>query len=301
MVRVISSRTNRCYSRSGGQRSARNEKLNDITHVVACSALLLDRELPFMPSQNNGWINFSFGSIGYALLLVVQIVDLYATSNAHQMFYRWAKGTKRGGKFLSTPTKVDALIILMYICGGTIRYTSILTVPWNNRVTEGWRNCSNVIKCCIIVAGTITNAVCSVPSLDFIVPRGMARAQNGIVAAFMVASFVRVYCSMLSVMGGDVAPGVHKIIHDSYLFADVIVWVGAVGNMIRVSKLLCMKNHWKGSNVQSKRNGSHRGLLSWFKSSRSRLETSEGDSEDLDDISIELEDEDNGTPRACRA
>lgn len=294
MVRLITSRLHRCYSRRGGVRSARNERIIDITHLLACTAFLIDRDFSFLSGRHTLPLPPSVGLFGCALLLFAHSVDLYATVLAHNMFYRISKTPKKLQSFISTPTKIDGLVAACFLIPSILHSISVTgllrleadAVAWMNAYLAG-----------LVLFGSALNYMLSLPSLDFKMPPPMARAQNSILVLFTIGCVLRVTASSLMVLPVGASAELADFVQTLLMLADLVVWFGSVLNFVRVSRLLKRVQHWASDDIKDK--GNQKGLLSWFKSSKSN-ELSDFDSSDLEDFDSGDQDGDRGASKDGR-
>lgn len=287
MVRLVSSRIHRCYSRNGGQGSARNEQITDLVHVLGCLLFVVNRNSLTISAMISPEISKEAGTLGWMLFLISNLSDLRASIAAHRMFYKWSKMGKKFNSFLSTPTRVDAAISVFCLVGGLLLAGSNTCFSkYLNRSSEGYLAVCSAFLLCI---GALMNLVISLPSLDFNVPAGIARMQNLVVAFFIMGSLLRFNSALAKVIvEGDSLPPI--FVQRFSLAADLLILLGAVINCIRVRHLLKNVHHWMVNEARGDGDKPPRGLLSWFKSSRSNNEMSDYDS-DFDDIGLNSEDD----------
>lgn len=294
MVRLASSRIHRCYSRRGGQSSARNERFTGGAHLCACLLLFISHSHFLLPHRNPHFADFAVAA-GGLLLVAVSLSDLQATFTAHKMFYKWSKSGKLPSGFWSTPTKVDAAISFLYLFGSML-FTAT-TIPFVKKSDEGHLSLASVASSGLLVAGGMINIVASIPSLEFRVPGGVARAQNMVVMLFFAGAIGRLTTAVTkrAVGTGDVRG---TFLERMSLFADSLVLLGALFNYVRALHLLRTVNHWASDGNRGVSDKPQRGLLSWFKSSRSSPEMSDYES-DIEEIGFDT-DEDGHAQFASR-
>lgn len=301
MVRLISSRLHRCYSRRGVQRSTQIENLSTIIHLFTWFGLMLALDLSTSLSNH-----FSFSIPPFFLtlitfqLLTIQIFDFYAAYIAHRKFYRWSKIYKRPAGFLSTPTKVDALITSFHIFGAFILFASscgILGPPWSDGVIPTQ---VNFFFCLVSFIAIVLNLVLSLPSLDFGVPVMLARVQNLVVALFCVATVFK-----LQILGFqlfvDFPRSAKDFLLKCLLGADTLILTASLLNVVRVAKFLSRTRYWAMEEVKTDRSGDKKGLLSWFKGYRTTADGSDIESDDLDDYDFDMDDDEWQNPSSRHA
>lgn len=295
MVRLVSSRVHRCYSRNGGQSSARNEQIADMAHVLGCLLFFLNHNSPFLSARIAPEISRDAGSLGWIMLLISNLSDLRASLTAHRMFYKWSKASKRNNRFFSTPTKVDAAVSVLCLFGGLLAVPNTLLSKYLNEKFEWSLAVWSAVLFCV---GVITNLVASLPSLDFSVPSGLARLHNLVVAFFMVGSVLRLNTVILiNIAEGLSLPSM--FVRQFSFAADLLILLGASINYLRVRHLLENVHDWVIDDTRADGNKPPRGLLSWFKSSRSNKEMSDYDS-DFEDNGPDSEDDTRGqTSKRC--
>lgn len=290
MVRLVSSRIHRCYSRNGGQRSSRNEQITDLAHVLGCLLFVVNRNSPTISAMITPEMSQEAGTLGWMLFLISHLSDLRASITAHRMFYKWPKVGKKYNGFFSTPTRVDAAISVFCLGGGLLLAGSntYFSKYLDIRSERYMAACSAFLLC----IGAFMNLVISLPSLDFNVPPGIARLQNLVVSFFIMGSMIRFNSALAKVIAeGEFLPPISAQWFS--LAADLLILLGAAINCLRVQHLLKNVHHWMGDEARGDGDKPPRGLLSWFKSSRSNNEMSDYDS-DFDDIVLNSEDETRG-------
>lgn len=297
MTRLVSSRIHRCYSRGGGQRSARNERLVDFIHLCACILLFVKGNISFFPLKSFSDFAGYTSELGGILLVVSNVADLFATLTAHRMFYKWSKSGKRRFSFLSTSTRVDAVISFLHTAGSIL--FALSTSSLSKTVDQTVLLFASVTSSFTIVLGSLTNVIASMPSLDYMVPAPMARAQNSVVSLFLMGSLTRLYATVIPASASNELKNAMQLnLQWLPLTADALMISGSILNLARVMFLVRKVQYWANDGTKSEKATPQRGLLSWFKSSRSHEGMSEYDS-DLDDHGIESED-DGRNPSSSR-
>lgn len=314
MVRLVSSRLHRCYSRKGGQRSARNERLISLTHLLTVlipflSHPLLLSYLPILLTPPI-WLPV----VQVSLLLVVHLHDFYATFIAHRLYYRWSKVYKRPPGFLATATKVDAAIVACHLSAVLVLFATRAGLV--ARAPPGaplplFVSLAYSIAACV---GTLLNAVLALPSLDFVLPGVMMRAHNVVVISFVMASVMHVTCvclldslQMISSVdaGMSVVIAIRQCVQMLRLGADGLVCIGAMVNLARVWRFVSANTRgWAGNGgvggigmrgMTTDGNGAKgtrggKGFLAWWKG-RPVDVGSDAESEDFDEGDTEYDEE----------
>lgn len=282
MVRLVTSRVHRCYSSRGAQRSALNEKICNLAHVVACTALILHQKLPFTDKNALPNLSASVRGFGVLLLFCLHVVDIIAVINAHKMFYRQKKPAMKSQTFFTTPSKVDAVISCLYLIGSLSMAVSILLQD-----SSGYSMLSSAIleflSSISFSIGAIANLILSLPSLDFNMPADLARSQNFVCGLFLTGSLFLFQANTASVFWGKVKSDQDKTQVMFSFVSYVILWVGAIANFSRISNLIISVRQLEHDNRTRNETEPRRGLLSWFKSSRSVDETADYDSDLIDE------------------
>lgn len=235
--------------------------------------------------------------IGVALLLLANLTDLYATLTAHRMFYRWSNSGK-DISFFSTATKVDASVSLLHSSASLVAALSM--PPFERILTKSALALAPSASAFLSLSGALLNVAASLPSLDFVVPGAMARAQNVVVALFLMSALTRLHVASAIAAFGENESYLPSIMIWHSFAADVLLLVGASLNFIRVKHLLKKVQHWASDGAKRGAAKPEGGILSWFKSSRSNAETSDFDS-DMDDLVLDSEEEDRGNASSRRA
>lgn len=293
MVRLISSRLHRCYSRNGLQRSARIENLSTIVHVLGIFALLFARDFsPLLPTQPTFTTPPFFVTLTACILLLIHLLDFYAAYAAHYKFYNWSKTYKKPASFLSTPTKIDCLIASFHVCGTFILLLSACGITGPSWSGSNIPPSVNACFCLFSLFAATINLVLSLPSLDFGVPISLARVQNIIVSLFCMATLTKLQALLLPFFS-DLSSSTHDHLARCLFAADLVIFWGSLINIIRVTKFLSTTRYWALEEVRTDQGRTNRrGLLSWFKGSRAVVDRSDVDSEDFDDYDFDLDDED---------
>lgn len=295
MVRHVSCRSHRCYSRHGGQTSARNEKIADLVHLLGCLLLLLSHNSSLMLAESFSQVSRDAELLAWILVLVSNIFDLRASNVAHRMFYKWYQARKHKDRFISAPTIVDGTVSA-FCALSCFLVVSKSYVLWyfDGRFDAHIMVCSAILMC----AGMFVNVVVSLPSLDFSVPSKVAVAHNVVVGLFMVGSVIRLNAALVFHFAED-ASLVSSISRGFNFGTDVLFVLGSILNHARVRHLL--KNVENFMTEARGDNGKPTGgLLSWFKSSRSNDEMSDDDT-DFDENGGESEDDSNGRSATRRS
>jgi len=284
MVRLVSSRIHRCYSRRGAQRSARNEKLTNLAHILACTALIASQDLSFLQAnKRNVNIPDAVAYFGILVLFSVHLIDIMAILVAHRMFYRLKKSSPKPQSLFTTPSKVDAIIASLF-AAGTL-FLTVATVPLSAKESSRWlsANLSTFAGFVLYSAAAIANLVLSLPSLDFKLPPSMARSHNLVSGLFLIGSLFQFQASAAQVFW-DKTPVPHDTIQALFsFFSYVLVGLGAVLNGFRVSALLSKVHQWNRDGSRKDEIERKSGLLSWFKSSRSVDENTDTESDGIDE------------------
>lgn len=288
MVRLVSSRIHRCYGSNGEAESARNERLNDTIHFISWAFLLLNHNVDLYFLKRSRIIDY-IGAFCAFLLVLVCSIDLQAVATAHRLFYKWPKQGYRHTSFWSIPTKVDFLVSLFYLLGSIL---NVGTIPFlhNSGNEEKVRSIYLAVGSAMCFCfGALVSAVTSIPSLGFLVPGGVARAQNIVVNLFLLGSTFILSAGVGRIM---VPTGVQiNLFFDRLaLVGGSVILIGSGLNYMRVMILLRTVERWVVDEKKGNIDRSPRGLLSWFKSSRSNHDTSDLESDD-DDIGFISEDE----------
>lgn len=292
MARLISSRLHRCYSRNGVQRSARIENLSTIIHVTAIFALLFARDFsPLLPTRPTFTIPPFFVTLTACVLLLIHLLDFYAAYAAHHKIYRFSKTHKKPVRFLSTPTKIDCLIVSFHLLG-----TFTLLVSASGIAGPSWTGPSippsvNACFCLFSLFAVTINLILSLPSLDFGVPTALARAQNTIVTLFCMATLIKLQAILLPFIS-DLSASTQDVLARCLFASDLTIFGASLINVIRVSKFLSTTRYWAMEEVRTDQGRTNRqGLLSWFKTSRATADGSDIDSDDLDEDYFDIDDE----------
>lgn len=286
MVRLVSSRVHRCYSRSGAQRSARNERLNDFAHLIACTTALLDKDISFTTFGKAVVIPASSSAIGVFLLFIVHTFDLFAAYNAHNMFYKWSREYRKKRAFMASPTNVDMLITSFYFLSSVVFYTVASSVVLKGATLQEKAQKVHVATSFLHFAGSFFNIALSLPGQEYEVPPSMSRAQNMVVALFNAGSLIKLYSALLETSDGVLGPGIQVFLGEAATAANALIWIGSAFNFVRVSKFLAKVHAWVKEEMNKNGKTHYKGLLSWFKSSRVNIETIDNDSE-LEDFPVD--------------
>lgn len=290
MVCLISSRLHRCYNPRGVQKSAKIEKITTGIHVIACVAILLCRDFSFISSPPPLITAPAIRIAACFLLIIIHMTDLYATIMAHRKFYRWTKAYKRPTGFISTPTKVDALTVSAYLCATLTLFasaTGLIGKPW---VSGNMPVNINTFYCLFSTIAAFTNLILSLPSLDFNIPSALARMHNFIVAIFCISCAVKLQCSIIPILAEPTHDLVKELAKIAF-FADVMILVASIINVVRVPRFLTKTAYWVTEDTKGDTDHTKGGLLSWFKPSQTTVDASDLDSDDLDDYDAEYDDE----------
>lgn len=258
-----------------------------MAHLFGCLLSLLGHKALALPGVVSTVVPQKASSLGWILVVLSNVLDVRASLTAHHMFYRWSKVRKRSSNILSTPTKVDATVAFLCTFG------CLLAVPdtiLSKYLDENLIPYAAVGSAILLLLGVLTNLVASLPSLDFSVPAEVAIVQNLVVAFFTLGSTVRLSTAALMSDGALYTSTYARRLSPT---ADALILLGASVNYIRVRYLLQNVHHWMVDEGRSDGSNSPRGLLSWFKSSRSNDEMSEYDS-DFDDNGLDSDDDGGG-------
>lgn len=255
-------------------------------HICACLLLFINNSRYLLSRKGLIFVEYS-GAIGGILLFAVCLADLQASLTAHQMFYKCSKSGKLYSSFWSTPTKVDAAISIFYLFG-SILFTVTMN-PFAKR-TDGRRMVfSSVASGVLLVVGGMINTVASIPSLEFRVPGGVARAQNMVVTLFFGGAIGRLTTAVTKrAVGSGISN--ENLVERMSMVADFLILLGAVFNYVRVMCLLRNVHLWASDGTRAVNINPQRGLFSWFKSSRSSPEMSDYES-DIEEIGFDTDDD----------
>lgn len=267
----------------------------DLIHLCACAVLFIKGNLSFFSANVSPDFVVLGLEIGSILLIFCNLADLRATLTAHRMFYKWSKSSKRASGFLSTSTRVDAVISTLHTAG-SILY-AISTSPFSRTLDHSFVLFSAVSSSILVLLGSLANIVASMPSLDYMVPATMARAQNAIVSTFLMASLTRLHVLLILSFGENGANS-HPTLRWLSMGADGLVICGSILNFIRVLYLLRKVQYWANDGSKTETVKPPRGILSWFKASRSNEGMSDYES-DMENQTVESDD-DGKSPSSYR-
>lgn len=299
MSRLVSSRLHRCYGRGNAASSARAEVLSAVLHIAAVMGLFMSRDWTVVSGLSATPTTPIFVRVGASfLLLLVHGMDFYAAMMAHRRFYRWPRAYKRPRGPLSTPSKADALIVSAYLCGSAVLLASATGFSGTKWISASIPSRTDAIYSGMCVLGAVLNLVLSLPTLDFNVPLSLARLHNLICTSFLAAAVVKLQGAVITHTTA-VPDDVRRLCYILAFAADAVVVAAAFCNLLRLSRFLSNTRYWitdegKGDSVRSKK-----GLLAWFKSSRSSPDGSDDDSDFADDYET-YDDEDIQKPSGRR-
>lgn len=283
MVRLVSSRVHRCYSRSRGQSSARNERLIDIFHLLACTAVLFDKN--FIPgfAKAESWGSIAI-SAPYLVLMLIQLLDFYASLIAHRMFYSWTQSRYAPRSFLSTPSTVDGVSTCFYFIGYVMHLvaSSGCCVP-----TKGLISLAGQL---FLLLGVMSNLILSTPSLDFRLPSAMSRAQNAVLAFFLIGIGFNVEAAALNLCLEERTIGHELFSARSAALGAALIWFGSAMNLLRVGKFMLSVQIWISEELRNRSEAEGNGIFSWFRPSKQDY-ISDLDSDDLEAGDFDSDDE----------
>lgn len=283
MVRLISSRLHRCYSRRSVARSARLEKLSAVLHVLAVAGLAVHNEWGSFFNTATLAAPPPVVLIGGSLLLIlVHTIDFYATLVAHRKFYCWPRGYKRTRGVLSSPTKVDALVVAAYLSASAVLLAASIGIGGPSWMPSNVPPRIDVAFSAMCALAAALNLVLSLPSLDFGIPLSLARLHNFIAGVFCIASVTKLQCALVSHLP-DISPDITRLQARICLIADVAIVLAAVANFVRTLRFLAKTRYWAMDNGRNDTERTKKGLLSWFKSSTASANGSDPDSDIGDD------------------
>lgn len=282
MVRLVSSRVHRCYSQKGGNRSARNERMLNVIHVLACTILSAHRDYSFIKSGSLLPSPTNTSGIGFLLVFLVQIFDLYAAIKAHRTFYSRFPEGKKFRSFLDIPTNVDVIVASLYIVSSLVYYFFSIILKWRTIVARNSMLYVLLANYSINFLAAFVNFALSTPS-DLFMPPSMFRWQNVIVGFFTIGSLLKVYSTVLEIVFATRLRQLSLFAGGSMLFADVLIWFGSLLNFRRVSLFLIWARVWINDEMKRRRSSTDARFISWFTSSQSNFDGSDVESDGIED------------------
>lgn len=305
MVKLVTSRVHRCYSAVGGVRNARHERLNDVVHVVSVTLLLVSCGLEV--NMFSGLVKLDHHKValaGGALLALTQLIDLFATSTAHRMFYRVPRHSSKRRPFVETCTKVDAMVGILCLGGalGCVLSAKFGASVRANDVMIGEK--AAVFGAMSFALGALVNAVFGIPSVVVKVAAGITRMHNAVVSLFVAGSMGNLIVALLHLMHDPRMEVIRPVLAVGSVASYGIIWIGALLNFARTAVL--QQKHPRNQDSSSSEDSSYKagvgGLFSWFKPNK----TSDGgmssdyDSEDVDEEDGFSSEEETYTRRKSR-
>ncbi len=304
MVKLVTSRVHRCYSAVGGLRNARHERLNDVVHVFSVTLLLASCALEV--STFNAMVKLDrhkLALVGSVLLAITQLIDLFAASTAHRMFYRTPRHSSKRRPFVETSTKVDAMVAILCLVGalGSVLSAKFGASARAKDVMIGEKVA--VIGGISFAVGTLVNAVFGIPSVVVKVAGGTARMHNAVVSLFLAGSMGNLIVALLHLVHEPRMEVIQSVLAVGSMASYWIIWIGGVLNLVRTSVL--QRKHCRIRDSSSNEDSSSKaagGLFSWFKPNK----TSDGgmssdyDSDELDEEDGFSSEEETYTRRKSR-
>lgn len=243
------------------------------------------------PLIEEGWGQHHLGVFlfGAFSLVVVQIIDLLAVRNAHRMFYRSGRSAGKQS-FANCPTKVDATISMLY-CGGAVFLVKSGLFSSSPDLMDRFPGAStkqHLVASALFTAAAAVNVAMSLPSLSMLVPSAMARAQGFASLSFFAGSLLQLFGPAMQLSLSLTDQEMVSLRGLSSLCAVVsyaVVWIGCITNCFRVNSLLTNVHNWGDADRRDGDQKSNRGILSWFKASRSDggLDGTDYDSDYIDE------------------
>lgn len=304
MAKLVTSRVHRCYSAVGGVRSARHERLNDLVHVVSVTLLLVACGLELSVFSIMVKLDrHKIALVGSALLAITQLIDLFAASTAHRMFYRTPRHSSKRRPFVETSTKVDAMVALLCLGGalGCVLSAKFDASARAKDVMIGEKTA--VFGAISFVLGTLVNAVFGIPSVVVKVAGGIARMHNVVVSLFLAGSTGNLIVALLHLMHDPRMEVIRPVLAVGSLVSYSILWIGALLNVARTGALQQKQSRSRESS--SSEDSSYKGtggFFSWWKPNKSSDGgiSSDYDSDDLDEEDGFSSEEETYTRRKSR-
>lgn len=310
MVKLVTSRVHRCYSALGASRSARHERINDCIHVAAISLLLLASALEL--NQVNTLVKLDrhkVALVGAALLVLIQLFDLFAASNAHRIHYAPPRHSAKSRPFAEIPTKVDALVGTLCLIGAlAILASSKLSASGKSHDTIVAEHIA-VLATSAFVAAALVNTVFSIPSLIVKIPSPLARAHNAVSALFLAGATANVVVALANANVSTETLRGNNVLAIGAVLAYATVWLGAVLNVARTGALLQVRARGRDTlssddgSVKGRQSPASGGIFSWFRSNNKdngQGGESDFDSDDIDEEEGYSSEEDLYTRRKTR-
>lgn len=273
MVRLVSCRSHRCYSRHGGHSSARNERITDLVHLLGCGLLLVNNNSVFSSAT---FSSFSMDAqfLGWMFVLASNLADLRASIIAHRMFYKWHQSRKSKNRFSPAPAIVDGTVSASCVCASLIVASRNYVLRFvSKRFEIQIMACSAFCFC----AAMFVNLTASLASLEFCIPAEIAMAHNVVIALFFAGSVIRLNALLVEILAED-ASAITLVSRQLHLGAALMLISGSIVNQARVHYLLNKVKSFM-TKAGSSNGKSAGGLLSWLKSTRSTDELSEEDTD----------------------
>lgn len=284
MVKLVTSRVHRCYSTTGGVRSARNERMNDIMHVLG-STLLLASGVLSLPKVSPASLadRQTMAAFGTGLLTLVQLGDMFAITMAHRMFYQSPRQTNKRKPFFETPTKVDGVVSVLCLVASLAAFFAVRFPGASNPVKDAmFGHQLSVCAFSTFALAMFINSVIGSPGQAARLPLALSAAHNVAVCLFLCASAANALLSLfaLSMVTNDVLR-IPLALGTTVAYA--MIWAGSVVNFFRVKALLETPRKSLGDSMMSISKRST-GILAWFQPAKSQSNNlSDFDSDEFDE------------------
>ncbi len=284
MVKLVTSRVHRCYSSIGGVRSARNERLNDIMHLLAVTLVLASSILALPYSTRTSFADRqTMTAFGTGLLTLVQLCDMFAISTAHRMFYQSPRQTSKRKPFFESPSKIDALVSALCLAASLAAFFAVRFPGAANVAKDvAFGQKLAVLASSLFLLATFINSVIGVPGLAAKLPGSLLRAHHVTVSLFLAGSAANVAIAAIasSVLQSDALNGVMAA---GCVGSYALIWVGSAVNCSRVSSLLSKARRGSEGGSDDLSNRRPTGFFSWFKASKSDNDAASDSSDDFDE------------------